>query len=182
MKKLVFLLCFAFCGCTCMLSQVPPQTIYTDASCQGVLPDYTKIVTAVDNCGTVTLTQAPAAGFVLTVANPVQKVTVTGRDQFGNTSRMTIDVVLVDTVPPVLNWPAGQVAMTDAEMMYLYQNWESAIKVHGIAKWIYDQRWTQGIPFADTTRILESLKTFTHAITLTDAEYAQFVAFTQNGK
>lgn len=180
MKKIFIILVAAMLtSCGCLLSQVPPQVIYVDQNCQGRLPDYTKVVTASDNCGTVVLTQTPAANTLLDVATPAMVVTVTGTDRFGNRAQIVINVTLVDTVPPVLSWPAGQIAMGEQGMLNLYKNWEAAVKVHGMAQWVYDQRWTQGMPLADTARIMESLKYFTNVVKLTDAEYTQYVNYVQ---
>lgn len=181
MKKILLIVVAAiFTSCSCLLSQVPPQTLYVDANCEARLPDYTLIVTATDNCGDVVLTQLPAPNTLLDVTNPAMEVTVTGTDVFGNRSQLKISVTLIDTVPPILNWPAGQIAMGEKGAIDLYKNWKEAVKVYGIAHWIHDQRWTQGMAFADTARILASLKTFTHAITLTDEEYADYVSFIEN--
>jgi hypothetical protein len=184
MKKIVFLFLSVFLSsCACVLSQVPPQTIYVDASCQGRIPDYTKIITANDNCGIVTLTQVPAAGFLLTVDNPVQDVVVTGTDRFGNKSQpLHISVTLIDTIKPILHWPQGQANMGEKGLLDLYANWEAAVKVYGIAQWMYDQHWTQGLAFADSTKINNELHYFTNVIKLSDDEYAQYVNFKTKAK
>lgn len=171
-------------SCGCLLSQVPPQTLYVNQNCEGILPDYRTKVIVTDNCpaGTI-LTQTPAAGTVLGILNPSVTVVITAKDAFGNVSKpLNIPVVLVDTVAPVLSWPIGQANMTDMDPIYLYQNFVAAIKVHGIARWMYDRRWTQGWAFADTARIEESLKYFTNTIKLTDEEYAQYVSYVESKK
>ena len=181
MKKLLFLLPILLCGCSCLLSQIPPQTIYVGENCQGVIPDYRPIVIATDNCEGLTLEQNPLPGTILGVNNPAVDVEIVGTDAFGNVSNtLTVPVILIDTIAPVLSWPIGQVAMEEKAVLDLYRNWEAAVKVHGIAKWIYDQSWTQGLPFADTLQMMESLKTFTHSITLTDMEYSEFLTYMNN--
>lgn len=186
MKKSLILLIFmlVFTSCGCLLSQVPPQTIYADSNCEGILPDYTTMVLASDNCeGPITISQTPIAGTKLTVVNPTINVVVVARDVFGNMSKpLSISVSLIDTIPPVLSWPIGQVNMTEDDILNLYRNWEAGVKVHGAAKWVYDQSWTQGLPFADTTAIINGLKIFTHAIELTDDEYAQYVSYIESNK
>jgi hypothetical protein len=147
------------------------------------LPDYRTKVIVSDNCpaGT-TLTQTPVAGTILGVLNPSVNVVITARDAFGNVSKpLNIPVVLVDTIAPILSWPIGQANMSEQEVIYLYQNWVAAVKVSGIARWMYDRRWTQGFAFADTARIEESLKYFTNIIKLTDEEYSQYVNY-KSGK
>lgn len=185
MKKLFFLFVVIICtSCTCLLSQIPPQTIYAGAGCTALLPDYTTKVVASDNCvGTITITQTPVAGTILSAANPSLTVVLTAKDAFGNTSKpMNVSVVLIDTVKPILSWPVGQINMTDQDMINIYANWEAAVKVKGIAQWIYDQRWTQGLAFADSTLILDRLKYFENIIKLTDEEYAQYVAIVNANK
>jgi hypothetical protein len=117
----------------------------------------------------------------LTVFNPSVIVVITARDAFGNVSKpLNIPVTLIDTIAPILSFPIGQVNMSENDVVNLYKNWTAAIKIHGIARWVYDQRWTQGLAFADTTKIMESLKYFNNVIKLTDEEYTQYVAYMNN--
>jgi len=181
MKQLLLILAVLLTSCSCLLSQVPPQTLYVDQNCEGRIPDYRLIVIASDNCAGLTLEQTPVPGTVLDVGNPGATVEIIATDAFGNKSnKLTIPVVLIDTIAPILEWPAGPIAMTDQQLIDVYKVWEAGVKVKGIADWIYDQTWTQGYAFADTARILASLKTFTHAITLTDEEYEQFVIYKES--
>lgn len=181
MKNLILILTVLLTSCSCLLSQVPPQTIYVDQNCEGTIPDYRPIVIATDNCAGLTLQQTPVPGTVLDVGNPGATVEIIATDAFGNKSnKLTIPVVLIDTIPPILEWPEGPISMTEQDLINIYKVWEAGVKVKGIADWIYDQSWTQGYAFADTARIMESLKTFTHAITLTDEEYNQFVTYKES--
>lgn len=171
-------------SCTCMLSQIPPQLIYVDQNCQGRIPDFTKAVVVRDNClDGVTIFQSPSPGTLMSTSNPTMKVTVSAKDAFGNSSNsIIVDVILTDTIPPILEWPAAQISMTDQQVSDLYKVWESAVKVHGIAKWIYDQKWRQGFTFpspVDSLIIMENLKYFTNTIKLTDQEYAQYVDYVE---
>ena len=190
MKKLLFLSLVAFLSsCACVLSQVPPQTLYVNQNCEGILPDYRTKVLVSDNCPSgYVLTQTPVPGTVLTVLNPSATVVITARDAFGNISLpLNIPVTLVDTIKPILSWPIGQANMTDQDAVYLWQNWVAAIKVHGIAKWMYDRKWTQGLVFAESytdscgvvhpLHVEDNLKYFTNVIKLTDEEYAQYVNY-----
>lgn len=175
MKKLLILSLILFTGCKCILSQIPPQTIYVDENCQGTIPDYTLVVTVSDNCPGVLLSQSPTAGTILDVNTPSADVVVTATDAFNNKTSITIPVILIDTIPPLLEFPIGQANMTEQDIVNLYANWKEAVKIQGIARWVYDQSWTQGLPFADSTAIINSLKIFSHNIVLTDDEYAQYV-------
>jgi hypothetical protein len=182
MKKYLFILiALLISGCGCVLTQVPPQTIQADVNCQALLPDYTKIVLAFDHCNRpLTKQQSPLPGTLLTINNPAITVTITAKNDLGIMSEpMYISVLLIDTVKPILSWPVGQLNMTEQDVINLYKNWEAAVKVHGIAKWMYDQKWTGGMAFADTTRIENELHFFTNIITLTDEEYAQYVTFVE---
>jgi len=66
--------------------------------------------------------------------------------------------------------------MTDEDVVNLYRNWEAAIKVHGIARWMYDQSWTQGLEFADST-VVDRLRYFNNTIMLSDEEFAEYVSY-----
>jgi len=102
MKKLLLLLAVILSGCTCVLSQIPPQYIYADVNCSGVLPNYIPSVTVSDNCGAVTVTQIPAAGYVLNSTNQTTNVIIRAKDVFNNTSEVNFTVTLLDTVPPTI--------------------------------------------------------------------------------
>ena len=68
------------------------------AGCNFVLPDYTPLVTSIDNCnGSPIVTQSPAAGSTITGTTTI---TMTSNDGNGNTSSCTFDVVLTDAVAP----------------------------------------------------------------------------------
>jgi len=176
MKKLLFLLLLPLIGCRCLISQVPPQYIYAGQSCEAPLPDYRLKVTISDNCQIENVTQTPSPGFLLMATNMITNVTIRAVDNSGNASQITFSVTLLDTIPPVIGWE-GLTSLTEQEMIDLYRQWEAGVKVHSIAKWIYDQSWTQGFAFADTTYIMESLKTFTHSITLSDEEYDEWLTY-----
>ena len=69
-----------------------------DTFCSFILPDYTALVTASDNCGTATVIQSPAAG---TVISGTTTLTMTSTDDSGNTSSCTFQVILTDGVAPI---------------------------------------------------------------------------------
>lgn len=73
------------------------QTETASATCDFVLPDYTGLVSASDNCSSVTVTQSPAAGTTITSD---QVITMTGVDANGNSSTCTFNVVLTGATPP----------------------------------------------------------------------------------
>ena len=73
-----------------------------DASCNFTVPDYTGLTTATDNCGTVTVTQSPIAGTVISGHGTVQTITLTADDGNGNTDSTTFNVALVDITEPTI--------------------------------------------------------------------------------
>lgn len=103
MKKIMILLyAFIVSGCGCMLSQnIPPQKIYAGAGCQAALPNYLLKISASDNCEISSLTQTPAAGFLLTAAAKTTTVTIKATDASGNFRQLSFTVTLLDTVKPV---------------------------------------------------------------------------------
>ena len=103
MKKILFLLLTVLLSsCTCMLAQIPPQYIYINENCQAVLPDYLTRVTASDNCVLAHLIQIPEAGTILTSENVVTDVQIRATDNTGNHTSINFNVILIDTIPPVL--------------------------------------------------------------------------------
>jgi len=195
MKKLILLLFVTafMSSCVCTLSQIPPQYIYANADCQALLPDFKGKVTATDNCAIKVIEQTPAPGYVLSATNQVVNVLLKATDVFNNSSQVTFSVTLLDTIAPILEWPIGQINMTDEDVVNLYKNWESAVKVHGIAKWMYDRTWTQGLPLADTTfvdscgvthdyHVEDNLKYFHNIIKLSDEEFDQYVTLVETNK
>lgn len=190
MKKVLFLLSvIVLSSCSCLLSQIPPQTIYAGSNCEAPIPDFTTQVVASDNCPEgLVITQTPAAGTMLSVSLPAVDVVLKARDAFGNESKpLVVSVVLIDTIAPILSWPIGQINMKDNDLINIYKAWEAGVKVKGIADWIYDQSWTQGMAFADTlyvdncgvahlANIPEGLKMFSHIIKITDQELAEYTA------
>lgn len=102
MKKLLFILSILLSGCSCLLSQIPPQKIYAGAGCSATLPDYRLKIVASDNCEIASFTQVPAPGFVLNASLKTTTVTVKATDASGNFRQIVFTVTLLDTVKPVL--------------------------------------------------------------------------------
>ena len=103
MKKILFLVSTVLLSsCTCLLSQIPPQYIYINESCQATLPDYLTKVTASDNCNLASLIQIPAGGSILTSDNIVTQVEIRATDNTGNHTSINFNVILIDTVPPII--------------------------------------------------------------------------------
>ena len=80
----------------------PSRTVAADANCEGALPDLIGQITATDNCGTVNVTQSPAAG---TMFAGTQVVTLTATDDTGLKGTCATLVTVQDTTPPELTCP-----------------------------------------------------------------------------
>jgi len=85
-----------------MLAQIPPQYIYVGENCEAVLPDYLTKVTATDNCSLASLIQIPEAGTILTASQTVTDVEIRATDSQGNHTSVNFNVILIDTVPPII--------------------------------------------------------------------------------
>ena len=81
-----------------------PLTLPPGPACASpLLPDLTGSVLASDNCGSVTITQSPVAGFALPLGPKLVTFTVT--DSNGNTATCSALVTVVDMAPPTLTCP-----------------------------------------------------------------------------
>ena len=85
------------------------QTASYDANCQFTLIDYTNLAAATDNCGSVTVSQSPAVG---TVISSQTTITLTATDGSGNTKSCTFDVVPADVTGPVISCITGDTVYT----------------------------------------------------------------------
>ena len=81
------------------------QTLALDNNCQAVLPDYSALATASDNCGIPIVTQTPISGISLTTS---QTITLTASDGFQQTT-CTFALTLSDNTPPAIACPSNQV-------------------------------------------------------------------------
>ena len=103
MKKLLFLFSIVlFTSCGCMYSQVPPQTIFVDENCQGIVPNYIPMFTYSDNCRVDTVFQVPDPGYVLSSFENSVNVQIIVVDEFQNVSSTVFPVTLVDSSGPVI--------------------------------------------------------------------------------
>ena len=79
---------------------VVPAPILTNASCQGILPDYRDSTSINDNCDLIpTLVQEPAPGTDLGGVGAMADVLLIAEDASGNADTMTIPVVVADANP-----------------------------------------------------------------------------------
>ncbi|MBL7944352.1 MAG: HYR domain-containing protein, partial [Flavobacteriales bacterium] len=88
-------------------SCAPDQVLTMNSSCQVTMPDYTSLVTATDLCDpSVTITQSPAAGTVVT-GSSATTVTMTATDDSGNTATCTFQVTKLDVTAPAITCPSN---------------------------------------------------------------------------
>ncbi|WP_205500091.1 family 10 glycosylhydrolase [Rufibacter psychrotolerans] len=79
------------------------QNVSLQTSCEVVVPDFITGLTGTDACGPVTFTQSPEAGAILASGHGQKHVvTVTAKDEAGNTTERTVTLNALDTTAPVL--------------------------------------------------------------------------------
>jgi trimeric autotransporter adhesin len=82
----------------------PAQNINLNSSCTFTVPNLLTQAAASDNCGTVTLSQSPAAGTTIVSGhNQTTTVTITANDGNGNISTCLVALTAKDVTPPVLS-------------------------------------------------------------------------------
>ena len=84
------------------------QTLYLDASCSVLVPDYTNFVLKSDNCGQLTLNQVPAAGSTISSATTTT-VTITAIDASSNTANCSFQLNTIDVYPPSISCAADTI-------------------------------------------------------------------------
>ena len=83
----------------------PNQNVIVDTNCQGILGDYTSLISATDNCsltGNLTITQLPISG---TTISSDTLIVMTVTDEAGNSSNCQFTALLSDTISPVVTCP-----------------------------------------------------------------------------
>ena len=87
-----------------------PVTLSADGSCEATVPDFVSGLNVSNNCASVTVSQSPVAGTVISTG--VTTVTLTASD--GNTSSScTTTVTVLDTDSPTFSCPLTQVITAD---------------------------------------------------------------------
>lgn len=138
------------------------QTVNVDASCNISLADYTSLVTATDNCpslSTVTVTQSPSSGssYNLT-SNSTVAVTMTASDGT-NQSVCTFNVVLHDAIAPTLQCPSDVVVTGNSNCTFSAGNYTSLVAAQAgtsdncDGSLTYTQVPTQGTTVQGTTTV-----------------------------
>ncbi len=92
------------------------QTVGTTSSCDYSLADFTTSATGSDNCtpfGSLTYSQLPIAGTLLTAGNHTIAITV--QDAAGNSTSCSFNLLVEDQINPIFNvCPPTQTAIVDA--------------------------------------------------------------------
>jgi len=65
-------------------------TGFINSNCEFIVPDYTNLTIATDNCNTVTVTQSPIAGTIITDFTSSISVILTANDGNGNTATVAV--------------------------------------------------------------------------------------------
>jgi hypothetical protein len=88
------------------------QTILVGAGCTALIPNYTFLVTATDNCGVPTLTQSPAPGSSISLGATVS-ITVQATDASGNASLCVFNLTAVG---PEMNVTGNALSIVDGDV------------------------------------------------------------------
>ena len=120
MKKMILILFAAIMtSCTCVMSQIPSQSLYVDQSCGAALPDYRLRMTFTDNCQIDTVEQTPTPGTWLT--QRYNTILIRAYDNFQNFTDVMISVELIDTIGPALvGWDSTLVTDAFGKITTLY--------------------------------------------------------------
>ena len=115
---------------TCTVNQtvqdiIPPsmtcpanQNVNSNAACFAVMPDYTSLVSDVENCFFVTdvvYSQSPAPASTF---NSPTTVTISGTDESGNVGTCTFTVTPVDVIAPSITCPSPSTVGTNSGCNY----------------------------------------------------------------
>jgi gliding motility-associated-like protein len=158
---------------TCTINQtvqdiIPPsmtcpsnQNVNTNAACFAVMPDYTTLVTDVENCFFVTdvvYSQLPAPGATF---NNATLVTISGTDESGNVGTCSFTVTPVDVTAPSITCPSPMNVGTNSGCNYTLANLTGGVAASdnctSLSSLIYSQSPAPGT----------SLPTGTSSVTIT---------------
>ncbi|WP_299103244.1 LamG-like jellyroll fold domain-containing protein [uncultured Winogradskyella sp.] len=107
------------------LSTVVDRNENLDTSCDFTIPDYTALTIANDNCATLTVTQSPVAGTVISGAGTVQTITLFTNDGSNPVVSTTFDVTLIDNIAPTLTAVADRNENLDASCDFTIPDYTS---------------------------------------------------------
>jgi hypothetical protein len=104
-----------------LCAQPASDTIYLDGTCREVMPDFTGLASANDNCSNSpapAISQLPLPGDTLSGAG-TQMVVLTATDDNNNSSSCTFSITLVDTLAPSISCPGDSTVAADANCEYI---------------------------------------------------------------
>ncbi|PKP04242.1 MAG: hypothetical protein CVU11_05710 [Bacteroidetes bacterium HGW-Bacteroidetes-6] len=103
------------------------QIAYAGASCEAMIPDYSTIITAADNCSSLlSYLQVPAEGTILAGLN--NQVILIAYDEMGNSDTAMFYVSVLDTIAPqIISSHPDQVLYSDANCESVLPDYTSAL-------------------------------------------------------
>ncbi|MDX2360485.1 MAG: HYR domain-containing protein [Crocinitomicaceae bacterium] len=141
------------------------QNVIVDASCQGLLVDYTGMATPADNCtsiGNLIVTQVPSSG---TTISGTTLITLTVTDENSNTANCVFNAVHTDTISPTVTCPGDQLVTIDGSCQYPTPDLSSLVTGTDNCSVLGNMTITQNPPAASTQSGLTSV-----VVTLTDEQ------------
>ncbi len=105
-------------------SSHPDQQLYANEECEVALIDFTKYVTATDNCDdSLTIIQIPEEGNIISGAINNIKLIVT--DKSGNHSDVSFNIEVIDTVKPIIECINSKtIELTQGQLSYTVKGTE----------------------------------------------------------
>lgn len=169
MKRSVLIVWAIFLAGCCM-SQLPTQYAYVDENCNAFLPDYRDMVFVSDNCNVQGISQFPLPGDPISTTT---QVSIRATDEQGNDRVMSFEVILLDTIPPLMQLNPEWQGYTNTEIGNMYKVYYGWVQGQGD---IYNERvagTTDTIQFQDTTltHTNDTMRIFYGTIPITDPKF-----------
>lgn len=127
------------------------QVGYLNSTCEDVLPDFTNLVTSLDNCsGSVFILQSPVAGTPI-LGTSDNTITFTSTDAYSNSNTCTITYNALDTITPlILSCINDTVRFSDSNCTYFLEDFSSLIQIEDNCEnnYIFTQTPAVGTPLA----------------------------------
>jgi len=110
----------------------PDASVVVDGSGNIVLPDYTSLVSATDNCNsTPFITQSPAGGSIISGVGTVETITMTADDGNGNSTQCSFNITLIQLPPPIISCPGNVNEYVDQDCEFTLPDYRSLASVSG---------------------------------------------------